>query len=61
MVGYNCHPRDSGNLKKGISWSRLAWAKKLISKITTVNITGDMDQLVECLPSKGKVLSSNPI
>jgi hypothetical protein len=60
MVAYICHPSDTRNLKKVISLSRLAWAKKLISKITTANSTGDMDQLVDCLPSKGKVLSSNP-
>jgi hypothetical protein len=34
--------------------------KKLTSKITTANRAGDLDQLVECLLSKGKVLSSNP-
>jgi hypothetical protein len=59
MMAYNCHLRDSRNLKRGISWSRLAWAKKLISKITTADRAGDMDQLVVCLPSKGKYLSSN--
>jgi hypothetical protein len=57
MVAYNCHPRDSGNLNRGISLSRLAWAKIVISKITTTKRIGDIVHLVECLPSKCEVLS----
>jgi hypothetical protein len=35
MVAYNCYPKDSRNLKRGISWSRLPGAKIFISKIIT--------------------------
>jgi hypothetical protein len=57
------HAWHSGNgemLQVGRSWSKLAWAKKQNNhKITTAKSTGGMVQVVECLPTKHKALSSN--
>jgi hypothetical protein len=57
------HAWHSGNgemLQVGRSWSKLAWAKKQNNhKIITAKSTGGMVQVVECLPTKHKALSSN--
>jgi hypothetical protein len=54
-------PAAAGSFKIGELPSKLAWAEKqnLISKITRAKRAGGVTQVVECLPSKCKVPSSN--
>jgi hypothetical protein len=58
-----CHPSKYRKHKIGESLSRLAWAKSETppnSKIIRKKRAGNMDQMLECLPSKHKALSLNP-
>jgi hypothetical protein len=60
-VVYTCRPSDDRKLKKGGSWSRLAWAKSETPSPKQPEERGLEAQVVEHLPSKCKDLSSNPI
>jgi hypothetical protein len=59
-VTYICHPSYNGKYNIGGLWSRLAWAKKTLSKMTTAKRTGGVAREVEYLLSKLKAPSSNP-
>jgi hypothetical protein len=60
VMVHTCYHSDGRKHKiEGLQF-RLAWAKsELNSKITRVKRIGCMIQVVECLPSKHKVLISN--
>jgi hypothetical protein len=63
MVAWACHPSYGGKLNIGGSQSKTTWTKKRepISKITKAKRAGNVTQVVECLLSKLKALSSNSI